>query len=145
MCNIIVSSEIVVGIDAYNRVEIPIGKREGVRFRVRREDMSRHAGLLDQNIVFRRLDPKIGSPDCHPNSLARKMELVARPQPRSRTRIPGLRSIAAPSDSMRHTAMLHKRDIVTAPTHRAQFRIAFPASLAPGLMPGHYPRLPSPP
>jgi hypothetical protein len=43
------------------------------------------------------------------------------------------------------TAILHKRGIVTAPTHRAQFRIAFPASLAPGLMPGHYPRLPSPP
>jgi len=42
-------------------------------------------------------------------------------------------------------AILHKRGIVTAPTHRAQFRIAFPACLAPGLMPGHYPRLPIPP
>ena len=46
--------------------------------------------------------------------------------------------------SRRVTAMLHKRGIITAPTHRAPFRIAFPAALAPRLMPGLYPRLPRP-
>ena len=44
--------------------------------------------------------------------------------------------------SRRVTAMLHKRGIIAAPTHRAAFRIAFPAALAPTLMPGLYPRLP---
>jgi hypothetical protein len=44
--------------------------------------------------------------------------------------------------SRRVTAMLHKRGIIAALTHRAAFRIAFPAALAPGLMPGPYPRLP---
>ena len=39
----------------------------------------------------------------------------------------------------RITARLHERGIITAPTHKAPFRIAFPASLAPGLMPGLYP------
>jgi Fic family protein len=43
--------------------------------------------------------------------------------------------------SRRVTAMLHKRGIIAAPTHKAPFRIAFPAALAPGLMPGLYPRL----
>jgi hypothetical protein len=37
--------------------------------------------------------------------------------------------------SRRVTAMLHKRRIIAASTHRAAFRIAFPAALAPGLMP----------
>ena len=41
----------------------------------------------------------------------------------------------------RLTARLHERGIITAPTHKAPFRIAFPASLAPGLMPGLYPKL----
>ena len=41
----------------------------------------------------------------------------------------------------RVTARLHERGIITALTHKAPFRIAFPASLAPGLMPGLYPRL----
>lgn len=41
----------------------------------------------------------------------------------------------------RVTARLHERGIITAPTHKAPFRIAFPASLAPGLMPGLYPKL----
>jgi Fic family protein len=44
--------------------------------------------------------------------------------------------------SRRVTAVLHKRGIIAAPTHRAPFRIAFPAALAPRLMPGLYPRLP---
>jgi Fic family protein len=44
--------------------------------------------------------------------------------------------------SRRVTALLLKRGIITAPTHRAAFRIAFPAALAPRLMPGLYPRLP---
>jgi hypothetical protein len=47
--------------------------------------------------------------------------------------------------SRRVTAMPHKRGIIAAPTHRAALRIAFPAALAPGLMPGHYPRLPKSP
>ena len=41
----------------------------------------------------------------------------------------------------RVTARLHERGIIAAPTHKAPFRIAFPASLAPGLMPGLYPKL----
>ena len=41
----------------------------------------------------------------------------------------------------RVTARLHERGIITAPTHKAPFRIAFPASLAPGIMPGLYPKL----
>jgi len=42
----------------------------------------------------------------------------------------------------RVTALLHKRGIITAPTHRAPFRIALalPAAVAPGFMPGLYPR-----
>ena len=44
--------------------------------------------------------------------------------------------------SRRVTAVLHQRGIIAAPTHRAPFRIAFPAALAPRLMPGLYPRLP---
>ena len=46
--------------------------------------------------------------------------------------------------SRRVTAMLHKRGIIVAPTHKAPFRIAFPAALAPRLMPGLYPRMPRP-
>jgi hypothetical protein len=45
--------------------------------------------------------------------------------------------------SRRVTAMRHKRRIITAPTHKAPFQIAFPAAAAPGLMPGLYPRIPS--
>jgi Fic family protein len=41
----------------------------------------------------------------------------------------------------RVTARLNERGIITAPTHKAPFRIAFPASLAPQLLPGLYPRL----
>jgi len=41
----------------------------------------------------------------------------------------------------RVTARLHERGIIAAATHKASFRIAFPASLAPGIMPGLYPRL----
>jgi Fic family protein len=44
--------------------------------------------------------------------------------------------------SRRVTATLQKRGIIAAPTHRAPFRIAFPAALAPRLMPGLYPNLP---
>jgi Fic family protein len=44
--------------------------------------------------------------------------------------------------SRRVTAALHKHGIITAPTHKAPFRIAFPAALAPRLMPGLYPPLP---
>jgi len=44
--------------------------------------------------------------------------------------------------SRRVTAALHKRGIITAASHRAAFRIAFPATLAPILMPGLYPALP---
>ena len=42
----------------------------------------------------------------------------------------------------RVTALLHKRGIITAPTHRAPFRIALalPAAIAPGFMPGLYPK-----
>jgi Fic family protein len=47
-----------------------------------------------------------------------------------------------PRKSRRVTAILHKRGIIAAETHRAPFRIAFPAALAPRLMPGLYPRLP---
>jgi len=43
----------------------------------------------------------------------------------------------------RVTAKLHERGIIAAATHKAPFRIAFPASLAPGIMPGLYPRLAS--
>ena len=46
--------------------------------------------------------------------------------------------------SRRLTALLHKRGIIVAPTHRAPFRLAFPAALAPRLMPGLYPSLPGP-
>jgi hypothetical protein len=46
--------------------------------------------------------------------------------------------------SRRVTAMLHKRGIIVAPTRKAPFRIAFPAALAPRLMPGLYPRMPRP-
>lgn len=41
----------------------------------------------------------------------------------------------------RVTARLSERGIITATTHKAPFRIAFPASLAPALLPGLYPRL----
>lgn len=44
--------------------------------------------------------------------------------------------------SRRVTATLHKRGIITSATHRSAFRIAFPAALAPTLMPGLYPALP---
>ena len=44
----------------------------------------------------------------------------------------------------RVTAKLHERGIITAATHKAPFRIAFPASLAPALLPGLYPRMNSP-
>jgi Fic family protein len=42
----------------------------------------------------------------------------------------------------RVTALLHKRGIIAAPTHRAPFRIALalPAAIAPSFMPGLYPR-----
>ena len=42
----------------------------------------------------------------------------------------------------RVTALLHKRGIITAPTHRAPFRIALalPAAVAPSFMPGLYPK-----
>lgn len=42
----------------------------------------------------------------------------------------------------RVTALLHKRGIITASTHRAPFRIALalPAAVAPSFMPGLYPR-----
>jgi Fic family protein len=40
----------------------------------------------------------------------------------------------------RLTARLNERGIITATTHKAPFRIAFPASLAPALLPGLYPR-----
>jgi Fic family protein len=42
----------------------------------------------------------------------------------------------------RVTALLHKRGIITATTHRAPFRIALalPAAVAPSFMPGLYPR-----
>jgi Fic family protein len=49
----------------------------------------------------------------------------------------------------RVTALLHKRGVITAPTHRAPFRIALalPAAVAPSFMPGLYPKnaLPSRP
>ena len=44
----------------------------------------------------------------------------------------------------RVTARLSERGIITASTHKAPFRIAFPASLAPALLPGLYPRMNSP-
>lgn len=44
----------------------------------------------------------------------------------------------------RVTARLNERGIIAAPTHKAPFRIAFPASLAPALLPGLYPRLNKP-
>jgi len=47
--------------------------------------------------------------------------------------------------SRRVTAELHKRGVITADTHKAPFRIAFPADLAPRFMPGLYPRLPERP
>lgn len=42
----------------------------------------------------------------------------------------------------RVTALLHKRGIIAAPTHRAPFRIALalPAAIAPSFMPGLYPK-----
>jgi Fic family protein len=42
----------------------------------------------------------------------------------------------------RVTALLHKRGIIAAPTHRAPFRIALalPAAVAPSFMPGLYPK-----
>jgi Fic/DOC family len=42
----------------------------------------------------------------------------------------------------RVTALLHKRGIISAPTHRAPFRIALglPAAVAPSFMPGLYPK-----
>jgi hypothetical protein len=44
--------------------------------------------------------------------------------------------------SRRVTALLHKRGIITADSHRAPFRIslALPAAIAPSFMPGLYPR-----
>ncbi len=45
-------------------------------------------------------------------------------------------------NARRVTAALQKRGIVAAPTHKAPFAIAFPAALAPMLMPGLYPGLP---
>ncbi len=44
-------------------------------------------------------------------------------------------------NARRVTAKLHERGIITARTHKAPFRIAFPASLAPGILPGLYPKL----
>ena len=44
----------------------------------------------------------------------------------------------------RVTARLNERGIITATTHKSPFRIAFPASLAPALLPGLYPRLSRP-
>ncbi len=41
----------------------------------------------------------------------------------------------------RVTARLNERGIIAATTHKSPFRIAFPASLAPALLPGLYPRL----
>ncbi|WP_210191582.1 MULTISPECIES: Fic family protein [Rhodomicrobium] len=42
----------------------------------------------------------------------------------------------------RVAALLNKRGIIKADTHKSPFRIAFPAELAPGLLPGLYPALP---
>ena len=42
--------------------------------------------------------------------------------------------------SRRVTAELVKRGIIAATTHKAPFRIAFPAALAPSLVPGLYPK-----
>lgn len=44
----------------------------------------------------------------------------------------------------RVTARLNERGIIAATTHKAPFRIAFPASLAPALLPGLYPKLSGP-
>jgi hypothetical protein len=40
-----------------------------------------------------------------PNSLARKIELIAQPQPRSSTRMPGARSSRSVSDSASHKGL----------------------------------------
>ena len=42
----------------------------------------------------------------------------------------------------RVAALLNKRGIIKSDTHKSPFRIAFPAELAPGLLPGLYPTLP---
>jgi Fic family protein len=48
-----------------------------------------------------------------------------------------------PRSARRVTAALQKRGIITSHTHKAPFTIAFPAVLAPALMPGLYPGFPN--
>jgi len=87
----VIGAEIVVGVDADDGVEESVREREGVCLGVDWEYARSLAGLLDALPVAGGVNPKSVAHTFRPNSRAKKIELIAFPQPRSSTRIPGVR------------------------------------------------------
>jgi len=100
----VVGAEVVVGVETDQCVEEAIGEGEGVRLCVDREDTLPQPRRADALPVVAAPIHRSVAQTCSPNSLAKKMELMARPQPMSSTRMPGWRSITWLSASASQTA-----------------------------------------
>ena len=96
----IVGPEVVVCVHTEDGVEELVREGQGVGFGVDGKYFVFKPSLADSLPVFAGRDPQVGCPDLQIKLLRQNIELMALPQPMSKTRIPGLRSTTWVSDSV---------------------------------------------
>ena len=101
----VVGSKVLVCVHAHDGIEELVREGQTMGFCVDGKYPVLKAGFADSLPVLAGRDPQIGAHTCRSNSWARNMELMAVPQPRSGTRIPGFRAITWLRDSVSHRTL----------------------------------------
>ena len=96
----VVRAVVEKGINTHDRVEKLGGEWQRSRVGMNWEDAVVNIRIPDSLYVLRALNQRSVAQTSTPNSRRRKIDDDARPQPRSRTRMPGRRSIAVVSHSV---------------------------------------------
>ena len=96
----VVRPEVREGVDADDGVEEAGGERQRPGVGVEREHAVLDPGVPDALMFSAALNHRSVAHTCTPNSRRRKMDDDARPQPRSKTLMPGRRSSAGASHSV---------------------------------------------
>src|SRR5919198_5139682 len=114
-----IGSEVFERIDAHDRVELVIRKRELAYFRIHRCDRTLDTGLAENTSSSSTLTHRSHAVTVTPHSRARTTEVAPRPQPRSRTRLPGS---SASAGRMSSSCQSGCGPISSAMTHRGSYR-----------------------
>jgi hypothetical protein len=100
----VIRPEVVIGVDADGNIEEAVCEREIMRLGMDWNDRSTPASLIRSQLSVAPIQRSVAH-TWTPNSFAKKIELIALPQPMSSRRMPGVSRSRSDNDSMSHTAI----------------------------------------